>query len=93
MQHGVAQSCVSLNVLQIATVWFLIYFKLDILSSFHTSVKYNLCLLRKICQYLKTWLNTFRSKKFNYFQWYNFKKGLKKRKVPFFSPPPPPHTL
>lgn len=62
-QHLVAQSCVSLNVLQINILWFLIYYKLGILSSFYTIGEDNLCLLEKICQYLKAWLNTFRSKK------------------------------
>lgn len=52
-QHLVAQSHVSLNVLQIDRIWFLIYYKLSILSSFYTTVKDNLCLLREICQYLK----------------------------------------
>lgn len=62
-RHLVAQSHVSLNVLQINRMWFLIYYKLGILSSFYTTVEDNLCLLRRICQYLKAWLNTFRSKK------------------------------
>lgn len=52
-QHLVAQSHVSLNVLQITRIWLLICFKLSILSSFYTTVEDNLCLLRKICRYLK----------------------------------------
>lgn len=85
--HLVAQSCVTLNVSQIDGIWFLIYYKVGILSSFYTTVGNNLCLLRKICQYLKAWLNTFRSKKIQTtwqksspqkIQLYNFKKGVKK---------------
>lgn len=52
-RHLVAQSCVTLSVLQIDRIWFLIYYKLSILSSFYTTVGDNLCLLRKTCQYLK----------------------------------------
>lgn len=51
--HLVAQSCDSLNDLQIDILWFLIYYKLGILSSFYTIDEDNLCLLGKICQYLK----------------------------------------